>query len=152
LATGTDSALDELESQRDFEWSRMVKVFGGDPAPTEGRKLSVFDVADRLGEVLSESEPPFGVWPKRAYDDHYRVTSFHYSHGHLGAVALYVDADSGEVRVDRESRAAHHLFAVAISLSIGLTHTISQELGVDAHDLGDIQEAAVPVYEETSGI
>lgn len=130
LATGEKKAFDALEAQKDYEWTRMDKAFGRNGAPSEGERLSVVTVAKRLGDILKTREPGSEAWPEDAYKNHYRVTSFHDTHGHLGSVALYID-DSGDVSLNRDPRPAHHIFAVAISLAIGLTNLVAEELGLD---------------------
>lgn len=145
LALGDESALQDLLKQRDYEWTRLDNVFGKKEAPSPGERLSVQDLATRLGNRIGELDPEHGGWPSTAYDNHYRITSFHDAHGHLACVGLYVDS-SGYVGFERDLNAAHHLFAVAISLGISLTSAVASAMDMDQDELAVIHEAALPVY------
>ena len=151
LATGGERALDELEAQLAFEWARMDRAFGVDATKRGGTRLTVQDPATRLDGVFSRIEPEFGGWPQEAYKNHYRVTSFHDAQGHLACLATYIDQATGHVSSARNPDTAHHVFAVAISLAIGVTNVAATELGIDvAEDLRAIQDVAGPVYEQVT--
>jgi len=139
LIEGAQESLAVLESQAAFEAKKIATALeledpGGNPARLPTRTL-----ADSVQRFLGDE------FPTRAYDNHYRIASFHWSHGHLGAVSQFMveDKEGNEiVNADREEfkdgETMTLLLAMGVSLVAGLANRTGAGYGgVDQARLAD---------------
>ena len=131
LIDGEQEALSALESQVAFEAKRIADVLGledpgGDPA-----RLPTRTVVDSVQSFLKDE------FPSRTYDNHYRIASFHWSHGHLGAVSQFIGEDDEGNEVVNANREEFEggetmtlLLAMGISLVAGLANRASARFDV----------------------
>lgn len=131
LIDGEQESLSILESQVAFEAKKIANALGledpgGDPA-----RLPTRTVAGSVQSFLGDE------FPLRAYDNHYRIASFHWSHGHLGAVSQFIDEDDEGNEVVNAYREEFEngetmtlLLAMGVSLVAGLANRASARFGV----------------------
>lgn len=130
LVDGEDEALRILEGQVAFEAKRIATVLGLEDPGGEPARLPTRTLVDSVQTFLGDE------FPSRAYDNHYRIASFHWSHGHLGRVSQFIsERDGGEVvnpnRVEFEfGETMTLLLAMGVSLVAGLANRISARFGV----------------------
>ena len=148
LAVGGEEALAVIEVETDRQAVKIAAVLDiAAVRQTEGEKrLSVDELAKKLRVSLADD------FPTRAYDNHYRVTSFHDAHGHLGALIAYL-SESGEAvevhasKVDPQQLEAIGLFiSMGVSLVGGLANLVSDNTALPIKGLrallGDWQSRA----------
>lgn len=123
LVRGREDVLDVLGEHLNFEQGRIARALSlPEPDEDSSTRLSVQTVADRVREQLGDQ------FPTRAYDNHYRIASFHWSHGHLGALTHFFDEGPNgpqveAQRVDPDSLSSSTLFlAMSVSLVAGLAN------------------------------
>ena len=129
LLLAGDDGMKRLDDQLEFETARLDSVFGTTQARNPGTRLTVKELVDEIEPLATEEDPRLEGWVQRAYDTQFRTTSFHHVHGHLGGIALHISED-GAVALEQETQLAHHVLAMSISFSIGLTDRIAQAFGV----------------------
>lgn len=102
-----------------------------------GSELRVEEVAKRLRGLVDDD------FFQRVYDIHYRIGSFHDSHGHLGSLVGNLMADDRSItityrRSDPDHLAAPDLFlAMAVSLCTGIANRSQQETGLPLQGLDE---------------
>jgi hypothetical protein len=130
LIKGGDPVLQELDEQLNYEQRRISKALNLDPPSGDFQQLSVQNVVAKVREQLGDD------FPLRAYDSHYRITSYHWSHGHLGSLThFFFEEDSGPsvaaTRVDEGALESSSLFlAMGVSLVVGLANLAVAEANV----------------------
>lgn len=140
LVEGGQESLTVLESQAAFEAKKIANALElEDPGGTPER-LPTRTLADVVQRFLGDE------FPSRAYDNHFRIASFHWSHGHLGAISQFITGEDEEgaevVNADREEfkdgETMTLLLAMGVSLVAGLANrTTSKYGGVDQLRLAD---------------
>lgn len=126
LIRGREDVLDVLGEHLNFEQGRIARALSlPEPDGDSSIQLSVRTVADPVRDQLGDQ------FPTRAYDIHYRIASFHWSHGHLGALThFFAEGPDGPrvqaQRVDPDSLSSSTLLlAMSVSLVAGLANLAS---------------------------
>ena len=129
--------LDELFTDMSRRADKINRILGKPLLGGDGQQLHVETVADRLKGKVGDD------FFKAVYDIHYRIGSFHDSHGHLGALVGNLQVEQGAITVhyrrhDPDHLAAPELFlAMAVSLCAGIAGRASDETGLDVPGLAD---------------
>lgn len=139
LIEGAQESLTVLESQVAFEAKKIANALeledpGGNP-----ERLPTRTLADSVQRFLGDE------FPSRAYDTHYRIASFHWSHGHLGAVSQFIDEDEEGNEIVSAHREEFEdgetmtlLLAMGVSLVAGLANRTAERYGaIDRTRLAD---------------
>ena len=139
LIEGGQDSLTVLESQAAFEAKKIANVLDLEDPGGIPERLPTRTLADSVQRFLGDE------FPTRAYDSQYRIASFHWSHGHLGAVSQFIfeDQEGNEiVNADREEfkdgETMTLLLAMGVSLVAGLANrTAARYGGIDRARLAD---------------
>lgn len=139
LIKGGELVLKELDEHLNYEQGRVTRALALTPPSGDSQRLSVETVARKVREQLGDD------FPTRAYDIHYRVTSYHWSHGHLGSLTHFFFEDAqgtfvDAVRVDADALSSSTLFlAMGVSLVGGLANlaTTTANAPIDKGRLSD---------------
>ena len=138
LALGGEDAMARLDRQLTFEGKRIARAIGEEEPTGEAERLPVAELA-KLVEALLEPLVEDDSFPTRSYNIHYRIGSYHWSHGHLGSLMQFFTEERGhpEVTIIRGEFEGPGSIALHFAMSVSLVASLCNMISVQGHSPTD---------------